>query len=66
VSSVYDSRAGEHVHMHGHESIVERKIRLWIVEQERNQRRATRAARNKARRDTPVVRRRHPAEPPTR
>ncbi|HTR72757.1 MAG TPA: hypothetical protein VMG80_04100 [Solirubrobacteraceae bacterium] len=45
--------------MHGHESIVERKIRLWVVEQERSQRRAARAARVKASRDTPVLRRRN-------
>ncbi len=45
--------------MHGHESIVERKIRLWVVEQERSQRRAARAARVKTSRDTPVLRRRN-------
>lgn len=32
---------------HGYERMVERRIRLWVVQQERNRRRAQ-AARNKA------------------
>ena len=63
VSSVRDSREREH---DGHdlraERNVERKIRLWIVRQERNQRKGGQSARFKASRDTPGVRRRHVAD----
>lgn len=44
---------------YGHERNVERKIRLWIVRQERDRRKGGQAARFKASRDTPGVRRRH-------
>ena len=47
---------------YGHERNVERKIRLWIVRQERNQRKGEQSAGLKASRDTPGVRRRHPAD----
>jgi hypothetical protein len=47
---------------YGHERNVERKIRLWIVRQERNQRKGGLSVRFKASRDTPGVRRRHPAD----
>ncbi len=46
----------------GHERNVERKIRLWIVRQERNQRKGGQSPRFKASRDTPGVRRRHAAD----
>lgn len=51
---------------YGHERTVERKIRLWIVRQESNQRKGGRSARFKASRDTPGVRRRHAADIPQR
>lgn len=41
---------------YGHERNVERRIRLWIVRQERTRREAGRPARFKAARDTPGVR----------
>ncbi len=44
---------------YGHERNVERKIRLWIVRQERDRRKGGQAARFKASRDTPGVRRGH-------
>jgi hypothetical protein len=44
---------------YGHERTVERKIRLWIVRQERDRRKSAQAARFKTSRDTPGVRRRH-------
>jgi hypothetical protein len=42
--------------MHGHERSVERKIRLWIVRHERDQRKDGRPGRIKARGDAPVER----------
>lgn len=51
---------------YGHERNVERKIRLWIVRQELNQRKGEQLARFKVSRDTPGVRRRHSAEIPQR
>jgi hypothetical protein len=44
---------------YGHERNVERKIRLWIVRQERDRRKGGQSARFKASRDTPGVRPRH-------
>jgi hypothetical protein len=41
---------------YGHERNVERRIRLWIVRQERSRRKAGQPARFKAARDTPGVR----------
>jgi hypothetical protein len=43
---------------HGHERTVERMNRLWIVQQERNQRKAAQRGPFKAHSDTPAVRRR--------
>lgn len=37
-SSVHAAGARKHCDMHGHGRTVERKIRLWIVQQERNRR----------------------------
>lgn len=42
---------------YGHERSVERKIRFWIVRQERNQRKDGRQDRFKSYGDTPAVRR---------
>ena len=44
---------------YGHERNVERKIRLWIVRQERDRRKGGQSARFKVARDTPGVRRGH-------
>jgi hypothetical protein len=48
----------DHDDMHGHERSVERKIRLWVVQQERNLRKDGQSSRIKAHNDTPAVRRR--------
>jgi hypothetical protein len=41
--------------MHGHPGSVERKIRIWIVQQERNRREEGRLSRVDARGDAPVA-----------
>lgn len=51
---------------YGHERNVERKIRLWIVRQERDRRKGGQSSRFKASRDTQGVRRRHAADVPQR
>jgi hypothetical protein len=45
--------------MHGHAGPVERKIRLWIVQQERNRRKERQLGRAEVRGEGPVERRRH-------
>lgn len=47
---------------YGQERNVERKIRLWIVRQERDRRKGGQSSRFKAARDTPGVRRRHASD----
>ncbi len=47
---------------HGNERTVERRIRLWIVRQERSQRKDVQSVRFKASRDTPGVRSRGTAD----
>lgn len=51
---------------HRHERNVERTIRFWIAQQERNQRKGRQAARFKVHADTQGVRRQGPGAPPTR
>jgi hypothetical protein len=53
----------EHAAMtYGHERNVERRIRLWIVRQERIRRKTGQSARFKASRDTPDMRSRRTAD----
>ncbi len=51
---------------HRHERNVERTIRFWIAQQERNQRKGRQAARFKVHADTQGVRRQGPGAPSTR
>jgi hypothetical protein len=44
------------IDMHGHERNVERTIRLWIAQQERNRRKAGQQGRAKARGGAPIER----------
>ena len=48
--------------MHGHSRSVERKIRLWIAQQESNRRMQARLDRREARVDTPLQRLARPGE----